>query len=266
MQCNYLNLLRRKRVRTRRLHRKEVDMSRDWTSEELQAASAAMKAMGHMGFEEFCESIKEVQRMELRVNLNGKSRKDLVAAIGEFTGEQAVYMKVPTCAYKIGNIMVGKFGTLTIENADSATELMLERLTEQGYEFEGFVIQEKEPAEPEVTRKPEQPEEEDVEDKLVIEIPTSSMTEQALENLAKIIQAKGSLLKKALGTDNLTYTIGEERICFPWFTLNGTDNEVEAYTQLISCMAEMARNSKRQKRRWLRMRNMPSGVSCSGWG
>lgn len=28
-------------------------MSRDWTAEELQAASAAMKAMGHMGYEEF---------------------------------------------------------------------------------------------------------------------------------------------------------------------------------------------------------------------
>ena len=49
-------------------------MSRDWTAEELQAASAAMKAMGHMGYEEFCESLKEVRRMELRVNLNGKNR------------------------------------------------------------------------------------------------------------------------------------------------------------------------------------------------
>lgn len=29
-------------------------MSRDWTPEELQAASAAMKAQGHMSYEEFC--------------------------------------------------------------------------------------------------------------------------------------------------------------------------------------------------------------------
>lgn len=33
-------------------------MSRDWTPEELQAASAAMKAAGHMGYEEFCEEIR----------------------------------------------------------------------------------------------------------------------------------------------------------------------------------------------------------------
>ncbi len=32
-------------------------MSRDWTPDELQAASAAMKAAGHMGYEEFCQSV-----------------------------------------------------------------------------------------------------------------------------------------------------------------------------------------------------------------
>ena len=47
---------------------RETGMSRDWTApEELQAASAAVKAMGHMGYEEFCESLKEVRRMELEL-------------------------------------------------------------------------------------------------------------------------------------------------------------------------------------------------------
>jgi hypothetical protein len=32
-------------------------MSRDWTQDELQRASAAMKAAGHMGYEEFCEAL-----------------------------------------------------------------------------------------------------------------------------------------------------------------------------------------------------------------
>lgn len=30
-------------------------MSRDWPQEELQNASKAMKAAGHLGYEEFCE-------------------------------------------------------------------------------------------------------------------------------------------------------------------------------------------------------------------
>ena len=33
-------------------------MSRDWTPEELDAASAAMKAEGHMSYEEFCEELE----------------------------------------------------------------------------------------------------------------------------------------------------------------------------------------------------------------
>ena len=32
-------------------------MSRDWTPEELQAVSQAMKEAGHMSFEEFCEEL-----------------------------------------------------------------------------------------------------------------------------------------------------------------------------------------------------------------
>ena len=32
-------------------------MNRDWSHEELQAASKAMKAAGHLGYEEFCEQL-----------------------------------------------------------------------------------------------------------------------------------------------------------------------------------------------------------------
>lgn len=39
-------------------------MSRDWTPEELSAASAAMKAEGHMSYEEFCAA--PVLRLEHR--------------------------------------------------------------------------------------------------------------------------------------------------------------------------------------------------------
>ena len=32
-------------------------MSRDWTQEKLQNANKAMKAAGHLGYEEFCEHL-----------------------------------------------------------------------------------------------------------------------------------------------------------------------------------------------------------------
>lgn len=227
-------------------------MSRDWTTEELQAASEAMKAMGHMGYKEFCESLKEVRRMELRVNLNGKNRKDLVAAIAELTGEQAVYMKAPTCAYKIGAFTVGKFGSLIIEDGatDSKAELVIERLAEMGYEISGFQKEEAVP-EQEATETPQEPQEaqepepEQQDDKLTVEIPADTMDGRAIANLDRIIEAKGNLLRKAFGTDCLSYKVDEERIRFPWFTLTGEDGEAEAFMQLISALTDMARNSKR---------------------
>ncbi|MBP7510076.1 MAG: hypothetical protein ACOX3R_01935 [Desulfitobacteriia bacterium] len=34
-------------------------MSRDWTEEELQTASKAMKSAGHLGYEELCEQLNK---------------------------------------------------------------------------------------------------------------------------------------------------------------------------------------------------------------
>ena len=39
-------------------------MSRDWTKEELQAASNAMKAMGFESYEEFCAELEKIQHRE----------------------------------------------------------------------------------------------------------------------------------------------------------------------------------------------------------
>lgn len=39
-------------------------MSRDWTPEELQAASAAMKAAGHMNYEEFNAELDAKEKIE----------------------------------------------------------------------------------------------------------------------------------------------------------------------------------------------------------
>lgn len=36
-------------------------MSRSWSEQELQAASSAMNAAGHMSYEEFCEELKRQQ-------------------------------------------------------------------------------------------------------------------------------------------------------------------------------------------------------------
>ena len=47
-------------------------MSRDWTPEELQAASRAMKAAGHMSYEEMCAELKAVEKINRFAPLQGK--------------------------------------------------------------------------------------------------------------------------------------------------------------------------------------------------
>ena len=86
-------------------------MSRDWTKEELNTASEMMEQNGHMGFEEFCHAIE--QKQPVSFDLRERDRKELVKDISEILGEKAEYMRMPTCAYRIGGYTIAKDGTLT---------------------------------------------------------------------------------------------------------------------------------------------------------
>ena len=46
--------------------------------------------------------------MKANYNVTGNGRKALVAAIENLTGDKAIYMRMPTCAYEIGDITVTK--------------------------------------------------------------------------------------------------------------------------------------------------------------
>lgn len=80
---------------------------------------------------------------------------------------------------------------------------------------------------------------------LVIEMPRSSFTDAALDNLKRLVESKGSLIKKALGVGTLELEIKDDKVRFPWFE-DGTDPEaVKAYTHLVAALCEMARLQKR---------------------
>lgn len=80
---------------------------------------------------------------------------------------------------------------------------------------------------------------------LVIEMPRSSFTETALENLKRLVESKGSLIKKALGVKILELEITDDKVRFPWFE-DGTDPDaVKAYSHFVTALCEMARMQKR---------------------
>ena len=234
-------------------------MSRDWTKEELNAASELMEQNGHMGFEEFCQAIE--QKQPVSFELRERDRKELVKDISEILGEKAEYMRMPTCAYRIGDYTVAKDGALTWGADVTDAENLLQALTARGWDY-AIVIDTPAPEEPqmrcpstddempepEVKGEPDVPAEESTDTNIYdfcIEIPEETLPDTARANLDRIIESKGNLLRKVLGTDTLSYEVTDGKVRFPWFHIFGSPEEITAYTQLITALVEMAKNSKR---------------------
>ena len=76
--------------------------------------------------------------MEIRYNVTGAKRKELVKVISDTTGARAEYKFMPTCNYEIDYFTVTKDGTLLFDDrADSEeVEQVLEAITAAGFECE----------------------------------------------------------------------------------------------------------------------------------
>lgn len=163
--------------------------------------------------------------MDIRYNLTGERRKALVKAMSEILGEDASYLGAPSFAYRIDGYTVSQDGSVSCPDGASREEMeqLIKSLRELGY------IPENEPDE----------------NRFTVIMPRNLFSEQACMNLQKIVASKASILKKALGAENLPVEMDEETIRFPWFTLHGLDGEADAYTRLISALCKMARTQKR---------------------
>ena len=173
--------------------------------------------------------------MEYKFNVTGTDRKRLAAAISEFTGEKAEYQFMTTCAYVIGNFILSKEGTLSCEDGTDVT-VLLEKLTADGFtaEYEEVPIAETET----------EADEEEAHG-IAIQMPMADFTETALQNLYTLVEAKGSLIKKALGVNALPINQIDARLDFPWFAEDSTPDELNAYMHFITALCDMAKNQKR---------------------
>ena len=191
--------------------------------------------------------------MRIEFNRTGAERKALVKAISDITGAEAVYKFMPTCAYEIDYFTVTKDGALEFDDRADSEEIenLLEQLEQKG--FEGTAAEtpdtadeseaEKLSAEPQkAEHKPTQGEQcESI--NLTITLPLESV---AVGNLTKLLDAKGSLIKNALGVEDLGFEINEESktICFPWFGEVSID-EAMAYTHFVNALCKMTKEAKR---------------------
>ena len=179
--------------------------------------------------------------MEIRYNVTGAKRKELVKVIADATGARAEYKFMPTCNYEIDYFTVTKDGTLLFDDrADSEeVEQVLETIAAAGFECEAH-DGEKLPTEEESKALDTAPQNKTV--GLMVEIPLDKV---AVGNLTKLLDAKGGLIKKALGVDTLPIEIQEDRVAFPWFPELPDADSVKAYTHFISALCEMSKNAKR---------------------
>ena len=162
----------------------------------------------------------------LDYNVSGEKRKQLVRAMSEILGEDAVYQGAPSFAYCVDGYTISRNGTVTCPDTAAHEEVM--QLVD-ALRGQGFV--------PENTQ--------DDSASFVVEVPKAGFTAMALDNLKKIVASKAKLFKAAIGTDTLAIVITEDRVRFPWFTLHGLDGEADAYTKLIAGICDMAKRQKR---------------------
>jgi len=219
--------------------------------------------------------------MNLNFNVTGKARKALVNAIAEILGETAEYQGTPSYAYVIGKYTVDKNGTLEgrknanleaklAERGFTADELAEEETpaeiaAETAPETEGEDTPE---IAPEIEESDDDgetaPQTEDGEisgdsegesvsetmqalgvGKLSIAFPLDGFSPATLDNLNKMVISKAPLIKKALGVEELPILQDEDSVAFPWFSMNATSDEVNAYSQFICQLCKTAQAKTR---------------------
>lgn len=172
--------------------------------------------------------------MKANFSVTGNDRKALVKAIADLTGDKAVYKFMPTCAYEIGDITVDKEGGVTCEDADKLERIIHSLIAD------GFTPEDTE--EVESTDEETTAENDDEATGLTVSLPLDKV---AVGNLTNLLTAKESLIKKALGIDDLGIEIKEDTVSFPWFTKMPEPDAVKAYTHFIAALGKMSRDLKR---------------------
>ena len=203
--------------------------------------------------------------MEVKYNVCGPRRKEMVQAVSEALGGWSKqYLGVPSCSYQVGDFEITRNGTLVFADHTDAgmVEQVLEALAKAGFACE----EAEKPAEPEASGEAKQPDEttaagsgtetEDMPDAatldgLTIILPRESFSAAALDNLDRLLESKGSLIRKAFGIEEAVYTLTDDRLTFAWLTGDITPEKAKACRDFIGRLCEMA---KRQKRVTARVR------------
>ncbi len=178
--------------------------------------------------------------MRVEFNRTGAERKALVTAISEILGTKAKYMGMPTTAYDFGGLVVDKTGALDFEENIFPKDIkdLLQNLADRGFTAENS--EDLEQGE-EVSEEPEETTQgENI--GLTVAIPLEKVK---VGNLTNLLEAKGELIRKALGVDDIRIEVDEEKVSFPWFSELPDADTCRAFENFIVALCRMSKEQKR---------------------
>ena len=183
----------------------------------------------------------------LDYNVTGDERKRLVKAIAAYTQTDAKYLGVPSCAYQVDYFTIDRKGCVSFDDRADSEEIegLIDALVSQGFValVSDLGAEDEEPAE-EAQEAATEPNSADTEG-LTISLPLDGFNPDSLDRLQKLVDSKASLIKKALGADQLTIQAVDGTVRFPWWDTLPEPDETQAATAFIAAICKMAKEAKR---------------------
>ena len=183
--------------------------------------------------------------MEIKFNVTGTARKELVEVISQVVGCKKVYKGMPSTAYEVGNFIISKDGTVSYDEQTegSIIQAILEKAADAG-----FIAETEEataPAgEPDVATNAIDADLVTAakDTGLVISFPADKVN---LENLQKLLKSKSELIKKALEVEDFPIEETDDKISFPWWPTMPDFDAITAYTSFLAALCKMSKEQKR---------------------
>ena len=159
--------------------------------------------------------------MLINYHVTGAERKRLVKTIASYTGCDAKYLGVPSCAYRVDCFTIDREGALSFDDSID-TEMvgeLLDLLRNEGFEAE--------PGD------------------MTISVPVEFDRQQTYDKLTSLIASKQTLIRQAISVDELPVELTDKGFDFPWFGANATPAEQPAYRQFVAALVKTAAKLKR---------------------
>ena len=154
--------------------------------------------------------------MLINYHVTGEERKRLVKTIASYTECDAKYLGVPSCAYRVDGFTIDREGVLSFDDSID-TEMvgeLLDLLRNEGFEAE--------PGD------------------MTISVPVEFDRHKTYDKLTALISSKQTLIRRAIGVDELPVEQTDKGFDFPWFGANATPVEQPAYQQFVTALVKTA--------------------------